>query len=130
MIRVYQSTFSDKETGEKGNCWAACLSSLLEIPIKDCLDVNSLPENTHWAEATQEFLSEFGLDYEVYNYTIPPKGYSIMIGRSPRGEYGHSCIAFNGKLFHDPHPSNAGVVNVSQFWALIPAAPKKEEWKK
>lgn len=34
-----------------------------------------------------------------------PKGYHLISGKSPRGDYDHSIVGLNGKPTHDPFPN-------------------------
>lgn len=58
----------------------------------------------------------------------PPGGWSIVSGRSPRpGGQLHACVAFNGVVVHDPHPSRAGILDVLDFMVLRPrVGPRRD----
>lgn len=122
MIKVYQTKFSDKN-GNKGNCFRACISSLLEI------DMNIVPEFEsieNWHDAFFEFLYNNGLEYEGIgkieniNEYDGIDGYNIVFGQSLR-EYvknGHSVIFYKDKISHDPHPSNEGLKTIDGFYMI------------
>jgi hypothetical protein len=93
--------------GSTGNCFAACLASILEIPltsIPDFTDRNFLPA-----------LSDFLLPFDLYYAQISPDDeifkrmskfgdlWHTIEGISVRGGL-HACVGRNGVLVHDPHP--------------------------
>jgi hypothetical protein len=119
MKRINQTKFGPLE----GNCFAACLASLLELPIED---VNIETGDNHWLESVQEFLRkrnlfylEVRLDVAVHYPLYALHGvYCIFTGRSPRTfdvpDVNHSVIGrldMDGEgqviynLVHDPHPA-------------------------
>lgn len=57
MKPVFQTKF-----GADGNCWPACLASLLEIPIEET-DHCSCVDHPGWIQKTNEFLAARGLYY-------------------------------------------------------------------
>lgn len=112
VILIKQTTFGDG----KGNCWAACFASILEIPLDQvpnfCGDENY--QEFWWSEA-KEFLSCFGLtlieinpspelDWDEYFDC-----YWVAIGKSPRGDFHHAVVYHGSEMAHDPHPSGAGL---------------------
>lgn len=98
------------------NCFAACLASILEIPI------DAVPKGADGATwnllDVQEWLNTefdlqaleitFGSGGTIYPMTHPIT--CIVIGKSPRGEKNHAVVAetcglYGFTLIHDPHPS-------------------------
>ena len=52
-----------------------------------------------------------------------PRGYAIASGPSPRGtNIQHAVVVKDGELWHDPHPSRAGVLSIETYEVLIPLA--------
>ena len=113
MIPVDQTKFGPVE----GNCFSACVASILEIPLDDvpqfmagdwwanfsawCAARNVVPRYwpcKAWCESTDApFLGV-------------PTGHSIMTGESPRHPgVLHAVVARDGEMVHDPNPSRAGV---------------------
>ena len=122
-IKQKYSHIPDKQHGD---CWRACLASILEC------DIDTFPYHNgdiSWPEEWQEvlgILEEMGYFYE----TIPinsvtqglidcpdTDGYSIAIGKSNRG-VNHSVVWKNG-MAHDPHPDNTGLLEIERFEMLI-----------
>ena len=99
MKRIVQT-----RTGKDGNCFAACLASILEVPLK------TVPEMSEegWLEEANEFLSKHGLSYKrIPIGATKPVGYGTIEGISPRGGL-HACVSLDGELIWDPHPIEDG----------------------
>ena len=130
MRRVDQDTFGQPE----GNCWTACLCSILELELDDLKDV----QNAHAEQARRyldgvewswdpilEVLHPHGVTLVFFPDHLPPKGYSLASGPSPRGIQ-HSCVARDGVVVHDPHPSRAGLREIEGYTALVPIVVREK----
>jgi hypothetical protein len=89
-----------------GNCFSACIASILEISLRDV---------PHFLGPRQPWFSQWlagrGLRASLYQSdTYMPWGFSIAGGPSARfaGRM-HACVAFDGVVVHDPHPSRDGL---------------------
>ncbi len=123
MKPVHQTKFGKPD----GNCFAACIASILEVSIDD------VPHfmGKDWQERWNAFLANFHLG--LFCIALPegtaPPGWSILSGVSPRAkalgeEWLHSVVAFNGVVEHDPHPEGGGVLSTADwiiFQALDPS---------
>lgn len=120
MTPVKQSKLYCADAIHNGNCFAACLASLLDLPLwmvppfDDMFgrrDYHGRPEE--WIERVfnQELMSSDGHQTEKL-----PEFY-IASGPSARGVK-HSVIYSAGKLVHDPHPSGEGIKFVEWTWHL------------
>ena len=130
MTPVYQTHFS--RDGDRGNCWAACIASLVGCRIGDVPDTRHSTDGT-WFDLTSEWLSGRGLVIEVIGgkRKLPesmgggcvsydaPIGWAIACGKSPRGPWGHAVVVFDGRIIHDPHPSGAGLVGFPDTYYQI-----------
>ncbi len=119
MKPVSQTLFGDKI----GNCFAACIASLLELPINEVPNFCAYPADS-WTEKLDEWLAARGLfSVEVrldpekpVLYPVPVGVFCILTGPSPRGSFLHSVIGGSVRcgeqhgfeIVHDPHPSGAG----------------------
>jgi len=117
MKKIYQTKLE-----EKGNCFEACLASLLEIDIKD---IPSYKKN--WYLKYNKWLSKYDLallmvgswdDCEDKD-KLMPNVYAIVTGISPRG-FKHSVIYLKDEMVHDPHPQNGGVLEMTAMIYIIP----------
>lgn len=107
MKKVYQT-----ERGRRGNCFAACVASILELPLggmPEYLDEegNGVP---HWLDRWGKFLRPHGLGI-VYirqaagGVCLPPPGYAIMAAAAPTAEDPenlHAVVCRDGEVVHDP----------------------------
>ncbi len=116
MIPVKQTKFKTESTG--GNCLAACFASILEVSLNEipCFDLYG---KYKWSHAMLAWLESKSLDIEVCSSRMPPSGFSIAGGQSPRGDYKHAVVALQGKLSHDPHPSFDGLTKIDYFWEIV-----------
>jgi len=117
---VIQTIFGDRV----GNCFTACLASLLEVPLES-LAID--PDEFKWLDDTQRALKPHGLFYleirldVAVNYPTyaMKERLCIMTGKSPRGDFLHAVVGKIGhndadntviyELVHDPHPSGRGI---------------------
>ena len=117
---------------QNGDCWRACLSSILEC------DIDTFPAweyGEEWADYFPSVLRVLeSMGYQWGQYTIENTdlnclerfsvgGYVIAVGRSPRSteerQINHAVVWKNG-IAHDPHPDKTGILNITTFEVLIP----------
>lgn len=130
MITTAQTILHNPEKGQHGNCLSAVLSSLLELPISK-IPVFANPET--WVKDLNEWLKQFGLAY--YLVTNLPESlaaygikelYHEIAGTTERSnEVLHACVALNGKIIHDPHPSDAGLKEIVSYGLFVLLEPWK-----
>lgn len=116
-----------------GNCYEACLATILCCAIDDVPILAKVPEGQSWFRVVQRWLSK--RDYCVVNVYLkseqidhdgrcrenasciyPPNFPLICSGRSPRGNFLHSIVAYideydRWRTAHDPHPSRDGLAS-------------------
>ena len=113
MIPVKQTILS---ADEGGNCFAACLASILELPVR--VVPNAAAEwikgdsdehlNAGWA-LIRSWLYGLGLDVQCFDESWRPSGYWIAIVDSPRFPGKTHAVVFEGESFvWDPHPEAPG----------------------
>jgi hypothetical protein len=131
MTPTKQTILHDPENGLHGNCFSAVLASLLHLPI-ETIPVFSDPD--HWVKDLNAWLRPHGLAYlsfpdPAFSHTLSNFGieglHHEIGGMTTRWkDVGHSCVAEDGRLVFDPHPSddglNAGVETNGIFVALAP----------
>jgi hypothetical protein len=92
MIPVYQTI-----PGPNGNCFAACVASILEW------DLDELPDlDEDWGPVLKAYLGACGWDVRFVTGP-PPAGYAIAAKRVRDGSI-HSVVCRDGKIVHDPSP--------------------------
>lgn len=108
---------------EDGNCFAAALASVLEIPLEE------VPEFTEdgWLIEVNTWLQGRGLCYLEFpvheqerwrTYYLKHAGFHLLLGDN-RGLC-HAVVAKAGVIVHDPHPSQDGLSKVTHAGFLIP----------
>lgn len=88
-------------TGRDGNCFAACLASILETkPPEFGSGADFWPRVDHW-------LALRGLQYTQVPVDVAakPLGWHTIEGTSPRGGQ-HAIVGYNGRPVFDPHPQD------------------------
>lgn len=141
MIPIKQTRFGRPVKGQPsieppGNCWSACVASILQMDLADVPDEMSVwkkgmtPEESWkpFERLMHEWLFVKGLvliEVEPGNliYTGPKEilnAYCIVSGPSPRGGCLHAVVGklvIGGtELIHDPHPSNSFIVMKPDVW--------------
>jgi hypothetical protein len=126
MIKVDQTTF-----GTEGNCYSACLASILELSILDvpCF-INKKSEwfnNVNdWLEKNYKMgmlsvpipaLKNSDMNY-FFNMTIKKEPYNIIWGFSYE-ETVHACVGKGKMIVHDPHPRKTGLKKILYHNFLI-----------
>lgn len=112
MIPVTQTKMHDPDNGTHGNCLAAAMASVLEIPLSDIPAFEEMSEES-WHDSLLEFL--YGRGYDVDVLQVPPAGYGIAHGMGPRGVH-HSVVVLDGEFIHDPHPSGLYLDSIDCYW--------------
>lgn len=102
-----------------GNCHAAALASVLEIPLKEIPDFGV--DDDWYDRFARYMISRHALqpldfilpDDGVHDLWIP-QGYHLINGTSERGLL-HSVVGFMGEVEFDPHPDNTGLKTVDSY---------------
>ena len=114
---------------EYATFFKSCIASLLELDYDDVPNFIEFGRSHWWAEA-YKFLNKHGYDLRGYSSHQKNKpslesfagvdGYIIVSGPSLRyTDKTHGVIYKDGKLAHDPHPSNDGVPKVNGFYMIV-----------
>jgi len=123
-----------------GNCYAAVIASMLELPITEVPNVEVLfhVDDYLWNTVMDSFLMHKGYElscddrYKVFHPELQIHGdagdvnllrdelkddYYLVSGLSKRGVQ-HITIYQNGKMVHDPHPTKEGIDTLERFESL------------
>ena len=113
-------------TQQPNGCYAACIASITGIPL-DAIphpkDDDPLTSESWrlYRNGLVQFLKEHGwwlAFVPAVDGWSAPTGYSIASGPGPRG-YDHACVALDGHIVWDPHPTGGGLVSVGEYEVLI-----------
>lgn len=124
MKPVDQSIF--KAPG--GDCMAACVASILELPLEAVPN----PQSDEWYKEWDAFLLPLNLRliyFRPQEEGWAPPGYSILAGKSPRGDWDHAVVCYDGRIVHDPYPGRAGVTSVVDYAVFMVLDPSKPAGK-
>ena len=133
MIPVYQ-TMTVANDGQ-GNCFNACVASILERPLRDVAAIH--PRDEPYWSAWEDWFQSQGLELDLCDASDPPKGWSIANGIGyriyPEGHpragkpIRHACVAFNGEVLHDPFPGGKGLQKIETYQVLCPISAVERE---
>jgi len=130
---VDQTIFFD-DPQRPGNCVAACVATLLGLPLDrvphfiefgiaygDAEDSESVSTGNNWWSMMLGFLA--GHDLWVVELDLVTDAEVdepvLVAGMSPRGVV-HQVLYRSGRLWHDPHPSRAGILDIREVLAVRP----------
>jgi hypothetical protein len=122
MIKVMQKYLHIPKNNQKGDCWRACLASVLECDIELFPDPNII---TDWATLYTETLvaiEKLGYKYDSVPVSLfHENGYCVAIGKSPRSKRKRitHAVVWNNGIVHDPHPDKTGLLDITRFEVFI-----------
>ena len=128
MICVQQTIL-----GRGGNCFRACLASLLEMDLSMAPDVMSGPEGDNWVDRLNDWLRPRGWAAIMFlqckeTDRMVKDIIAIACGLSPRSQgeevLMHAVVWHNGRCLWDPHPDGGGLKGKPRdYLVLIPLDP-------
>lgn len=102
-----------------GNCLQAAIASIFELQLDD------LPNFTEYEDcwtALDNFLREhdlYAIRVVIDDDRFVPRGYHLINGKSPRGNYDHVLVAKDGKPVHDPNKNGGCTLSSMDEWVLF-----------
>jgi hypothetical protein len=117
MIKVEQTKLGYPD----GNCFSACLASILELS----LDEVPCFTGEDWLSQYNLWLADNNLALvnclykDAEGNVLAPAGYSILAADSPRGNWKHAVVCFNGNIVHDPHPLREMGLGKRHEWTIF-----------
>lgn len=121
-----------------GDCWRACVASLLDYRIQDVPHFFEQDDRMGWLRVDQWLRGRGLKPANLSPWHVPPSmRYVILTGGSPRdpsethaviGDLGETTIAERAKMsiadvpiIHDPHPSRSGLSGAAaMLYAIVP----------
>lgn len=107
----------------QGNCVAACIASILELPIDRLPNFHGGGWHHRWAdwlEPANLTLTELDVD------KTPPRGFSILAADSPRNPVLHAVVACGRNIVWDPHPRRDMGIGAHRMRWLIHALDPRQ----
>jgi hypothetical protein len=122
MKPVKQTKLYSADGIHSGNCLAACLASLLDLPlwmVPPFEDMFGRGDHTSRMVEWLNTMFKLELIWEDGHPVDELPEFYIAVGRSPRGVH-HAVIYSKGAMVHDPHFSDAGIAEVDSVKYLAP----------
>lgn len=144
MKPVHQTQFGgpDAPAGEVGNCFPACLASVLGIGLDEIPHFHELHRSAeHALDAMVAWSRPRGFVMMTFDWSewprryLPPGHLFVGGGKSPRGDYHHAVVCEiiaadpGWRVVHDPHPSGDGLDGaLLNFDLFIPILDRGIPW--
>ncbi len=132
MKPVDQTILHDEMAFRSGDCYRACVASILEIPVEEVPHFAELYQDNMYNEAEKWFASRgvysirlFIKDFSQNRIFLWGMGaHAIVSGLSPRGKNVHHSIVghadgYNVTMVHDPHPDRTGIVGGDRWIQIL-----------
>jgi len=133
MIPVDQTILHDPKNGKVGDCFRACVASLLELPPETVPHFAELRRDLWFAEFTK-WLEDLGysaifIDVETIQKNVAEP--TMVVGDDAIAIAGgiangrtvpHSVLwsfAGGGRMVHDPHPSRRGIREIRDLTFIV-----------
>ena len=135
MPHKVNQTIFQTDSQRNGNCFAACVASALGKQLADvphfvewgqhlhngAIRDDNDPDRNHWWSMFLGYAFALGLmPHALGHVDEAAAGEPVFVaGPSARGVQ-HQVLYRDGELWHDPHPSRAGVTSITERFVLRP----------
>jgi len=126
MKSVYQTIFGDG----RGNCFAACIASILELPIEVVPNFCANYKEREWFIELNKWIRRYGVGVTYFSdgpatleliSELWPDAYSIVGGPTLRGP--HAVVYQGARMIHDPHAGESGLDSVDDVFMFVDLDP-------
>ncbi len=136
MFKVYQTRFGGKDSPVygQGNCFQACVATVLQIPLEEAFNHASYTDDEWFAEFNK-WLEQYDLGCIFIEMSEEkPVGTTIIQGihiaelKSETLYHGVShAVVMRGhfELFHDPNPNAKELGDLQGVYVFVPLEPYK-----
>jgi hypothetical protein len=98
-----------------GNCFPTVIACFLDLDSpENAIQIQENYSENSWNEQLDNWLNTKGWRREKIEGHLYNDSFYTVTGSTKRGTV-HICIYKNGKLYHDPHPSNEGLTSEVLF---------------
>jgi len=111
-----------KTESQRGNCFPTAIGCLLGMNNpEDVVQVQEYydRDDVLWIEVLDDWLAKRGLEHEYISGHLFNDEFYLVSGNTVRNIM-HVCVYQNGKLWHDPHPAQTGLVSETSFATIRP----------
>ena len=130
MIPVYQTAFGGPDSPTPGDCFRACVASILELPINE---VPHFCATEEWIPPLQAWFRERGwmpllVAGDIGCWLLD--AYHVAAGPGSRDGCAHCVVCRGDELAHDPLPGGMGLSSVAKrvlFVAIDPVLKQRSE---
>lgn len=105
----------------RGNCLPTVIACFLNLnSAEDVIQIQEYYDNKDvvWSEVLEDWLEKKGWSLRTIETHLDNNDFYLVLGKTIRGTF-HVCIYKNGELFHDPHPSQDGLITEEVFEKLV-----------
>lgn len=125
-----QTQLHEPEKGITGNCTQAAIASFFGLPLEQVPDFNTIHQHDEhagpfWA-AVEAFFAEQGYQLVHSPEMVQHGGMYFAGGPTERTTvHGgtHIVVMQAGRMIHDPHPSRAGLTDITWTYHAVPLDP-------
>jgi hypothetical protein len=109
----------DPSLGQFGNCIQASIASILGLHMNAVppFEVGFWDTNYDWRAAVTSWAEKKHKLRVTICTGVHPDGMALACGATGRG-ISHCVVYQDGKLWHDPHPSRAGLI-APNYWVIF-----------
>lgn len=131
MIPMDQTLFLDENGKDIGNCYIACMASLLERPIGAIPNFVDDYEDWEWFDRCRRWCREelgmdiLAIDFNASSPDFKLHGFWIAVGETEFSECNHAVIYYDDNMVHDPHPRKGGISRLKYGHTFIALDPVK-----
>ena len=110
-----------KTESQRGNCHPTAIACLLGLENpEEMLQFQEYfdSEDILWIDKLNDWLEERGYELDYLSGHQFDDSIYIVSGKTER-ETSHCCLYKNGKLWHDVHPSQSGLLTEKNFSTIV-----------
>ena len=102
---------------QRGNCFPTVIACFMDLEsAEDAIQIQEHFDDDEWPNILMDWLIEKGWELGSLRDHLSTDEHYLVTGTSPRNpDIKHVCIYQNGKLYHDPHPDQTGILTEDYF---------------
>jgi hypothetical protein len=123
----------------EGNCFPACIASILEIPLEQVPHFFEGSAGGFWTQEQWDAVRQFALCKGLGVTWLDPDDPAddqwcerlleshvpyVIFGKQRGGDAGHCVVGCHGEMVHDPHPGGKGLEGKPFMYLLFKDGPR------